>query len=86
MASKDSEDLEREAVRLGRSSGKGCRPVAEVLGNSAYALRRWIDRNSDEQAVTLTEREELRELRRENRILGEEREILRRAAGFAQRR
>lgn len=55
-------------------------PVAEELGVSAYALRQWSDRYSDEQAVTLTEHEELRELRRENRILREEREILRKAA------
>lgn len=82
MASRYSEDFKKEAVRLYRSSGKGCRPVAEELGVSAYALRQWVDKYSDEQAVTLTEREELRKLRRENRILREEREILRKAAAF----
>ena len=82
MASRYSEEFKREAVRLYRSSGKGYRPLAEELGVSAYSLRRWAEKYSGEEAVTLTEREELRKLRRENRILREEREILRKAAAF----
>lgn len=41
-----------------------------------------MERYSNEEAVTLSEREELRKLRRENRVLREEREILRKAAAF----
>jgi len=82
MASRYSEEFKREAVRLYRSSGKGYRPLAEELGVSAYSLRRWVDVYGDEEAVTLTEREELRKLRRENRVLREERDILRKAAAF----
>lgn len=82
MGSRYTEEFKREAVRLYRSSGKGYRPLADELGVSAYSLRQWVERFSDEQTVTLSEREELRKLRRENRILREEREILRKAAAF----
>ena len=75
MGSRYSEEFKREAVRLYRSSGRGYRPLAGELGVSAYSLRWWVDKYSDAEAVTLTEREELRKLRRENRILREEREI-----------
>ncbi len=82
MSKSYSEEFKKEAAQLYRSSGKGYRPLAEELGVSAYSLRRWVERYAVEEAVSLTEREELRKLRRENRILREEREILRKAAAF----
>lgn len=47
---------------------------------SACALRRWVERCTDKDVVSLTVREELRKLRRENQILRQEREILRKSA------
>ena len=61
--------------------------MARDLGSSAQAIRNWV-RQSDLEAgrrsdgLTIAEREELARLRRENRVLREEREILRKAATF----
>lgn len=76
-----------EAVRLVRESGKPASQIAKDLGISYESLRHWVKqadldvgRRSD--GLTTEEREELRRLRRENRILREEREILKKAAAF----
>ncbi len=75
-----------EAVRLLRSSGRSVPQLAEELGISPQSLRNWSTQlNVDEgkaEGLSSSEREELRRLRRENRILSEEREILKKAAAF----
>jgi transposase len=79
-------EFRREAVRLLRSSGRSVPQLARELGCSPQSLRNWSRQiDVDEgRAVGLTsdEREELRRLRRENRILAEERDILKKAAAF----
>jgi transposase len=79
-------DFKIEAVRLLRESGKSLKEVAEDLGVSTNALREWAKRLETEAGLRpglkKDEREELKRLRRENRILREEREILRKAAVF----
>jgi len=51
-------------------------------------LRQWVERSRADRgtgkpgALTSAEREELSRLRKENRILAEEREILKKAAAF----
>ena len=81
-----SEEFRREAVRLLRSSGRSVPQLAKELGCSPTSLRNWAaQRDIDEDkapGLTSDEREELRRLRRENKILTEEREILRKAAAF----
>jgi transposase len=78
-------EFRRQAVELMRA-GTPLREVAADLGVSEQTLRNWrrqgdIDAGRVE-GLTTDEREELRRLRRENRRLQEEREILRKAAAF----
>jgi transposase len=79
-------EFRREAVRLLRTSGRSIPQLSRELGCSPQWLRNWsgqvdIDEGKCE-GLTSDEREELRRLRRENRVLVEEREILRKAAAF----
>jgi len=72
-----------ELVRAGRSAGD----LAKEFEPTARAIRNWV-RESDAaesgagEPLTVAEREELRRLRRENRRLREEREILSKAAAW----
>ena len=65
---------------------KSIRQLAYELGIADQTLRNWIKRaqiaRGAREGLTTEEREELRRLRRENRILREEREILKKAAAF----
>ena len=75
-----------EAVRLLRSNGRAVLQLAEELGVSPQSLRNWVTQLDVDQGkaegLSSSEREELRRLRRENRILTDEREILKKAAAF----
>jgi transposase len=79
-------EFKREAVQLYRSSEKSIPKVAEELGVASESLRRWIRQHEiDEgkrEGLTTSEREELSRLRRENGILKQEREFLKKAAVF----
>ncbi|CAM3604538.1 transposase [Hydrogenibacillus schlegelii] len=73
-------EFRAEAVRLVRESGKKLQQIAADRGVSEASLRKWV-RQAEIDAgqrpgLTTAEREELNRLRRENRILREEREIL----------
>src|SRR5579859_6783819 len=79
-------EFRAEAVRLVRSGGK-LSQVAGDLGISTESLRHWmkqqdIDQGRRADGLTTEERDELRRLRRENRVLREEREILVKASAF----
>ena len=77
-----------EAVELARTSGKGIPALARDLGVSEQALRGWLKRadldagRGQPGELTTAAREELRRLRRENQVLRQEREIVRKAAAF----
>ncbi|MBA3330672.1 MAG: transposase [Actinobacteria bacterium] len=77
-------EFRREAVELYRRSG---RPLAEIgrdLGVSGESLRLWVKQAGidagQRPGLSSEEQEELRRLRRENCVLREEREVLRKAA------
>jgi transposase len=82
-----SPEFRQEAVRLLRSGVRSPRELAEELGCSEQTLRNWrnqdaADRGERPEALSSDERVRLGELERENRVLREEREILKRAAAF----
>lgn len=81
------EEFKAQAVRLVLEEGKSVGSVARDLDLTETALREWVnraraDRTKGKTGLTTAEREELTRLRRENRILQEEREILKKAAAF----
>ncbi len=80
------EEFRREAVRLLRRGDRTVPELARDLGVSQQSLRNWSQQfDVDEgrrDGLNSEERDELRRLRRENRVLTEEREILRKAAAF----
>jgi len=80
------EEFRRRAVELARERAKPIGRIADDLGISVSGLRRWMAQAEiDEGArpgLTTTELEELRRLRKENRVLRMERDLLSRAAAF----
>jgi transposase len=75
-----------EAVRLVEIGDRSLTEVARDLGISMQTLWQWVDQAKVESAkseeLTTTEREELKQLRREVARLREEREILKKATAF----
>lgn len=80
-------EFRREAIRLVQAGGMSRRQVARELGISTETLRQWlkqadIDAGMRHDGPTTEETEEVRRLRREIKLLREEREILLKAAAF----
>jgi transposase len=75
-----------EAVRLVRELGRTPREASIDLGCSEEALRNWLKQAEIDagrrDGLTTEEREELRRLRQEVRILRLERDLLKKAAAF----
>jgi transposase len=81
------DEFKQQAVRLVLDEGKTVGAVARDLDLTATALRDWVkraqaDRTNGRTGLTTAEREELARLRKENRELRTEREILNKAAAF----
>ena len=82
-------EYRRRIVELARS-GRPVHELAREFEASANSIRKWVrqaelDEGLRRDGLTTSEREELNRLRRENRVLREEREILSKAAAwFAQ--
>jgi len=79
-------EFKAEAVELVQSSGRSISQIAKDLGVSGTSLRNWVKQaqidQGERQGLTTEERQELRKLRKENMVLRQEREILRKAAAF----
>ena len=81
-----SKQFKAETVALIRSSGKSVPQVCRDLDLAESVVRRWIAQAEiDEgrrEGLTTAEREELSKLRKEVRVLREERDILKKAAAY----
>jgi transposase len=83
-----TDEFKAGAVRLVIDQGKSVGQAARELDLTESALRMWVERARADRGtgrpgvLTTAEREELFRLRKENRILAEEREILKKAAAF----
>ena len=82
-----TEEFRQGAVRLVLDEGKSIGAVARELDLTASSVGNWVkqaraDRSHGQTGLTTAEREELARLRKENRILLEEREILKKATAF----
>jgi len=81
-------EFKAQAVRVVRESGKPVGTVARELDLTETALRAWVRQAAVDAgrgvsgALTTEEREELGRLRRENRTLRMERDILKKATAF----
>ena len=79
-------EYKAEVVELCRTSGRSITAVARDLGLTETAVRRWVAQAEvdagQRDGLTTAEREELSRLRREVRVLREERDILKRATVF----
>jgi transposase len=75
-----------EVVELCRAGDRSIAEVARDLDLTETAVRRWVHQAEidagQRPGLTSSEQEELARLRKENRVLREERDILRRATAF----
>ncbi len=85
---KFTDEFKADAVKLVRAGGRSISQVARDLDLTESSLREWVRRAEIEDgqgppgALTQAEREELVRLRRENKRLEMERDILKKATAF----
>ncbi len=80
-----TEDFKREAVRLTQTSGRTISQVAEDIGIGLSTLTRWKRKYQEADLLSGPQddvEKELARLRKENKLLREERDLLKNAAVF----
>jgi transposase len=85
MGTKRTAEFKQEAVRIALTSGLPRKQVAADFGIGFSTLSKWIqqDRKNPEKPVAQTDLErEIAALRKEKRLLREERELLKKATIF----
>ena len=85
MGLKRTDEFRKDAVRIALTSGLTHKQVADDLGIGMSTLKKWITAYRDTDVVSkedLDLAEENDRLRRDNRILKGEREILKKATQF----
>ena len=85
MGLKRTDEFQADAVRIALTSGLTRKQVADDLGVGMSMLNKWITAHRDtdvESKEDLSLAEENDRLRREKRILKEEREVLKKATVF----
>jgi transposase len=78
------EEFRRDVVAVARRREASMAQVARDFGISKSCLARWVRRaeieDGQREGLTLAEEAEIRELKKRNRLLEQENEVLRRAA------
>ncbi len=85
MGSRHSREFRAEAVRVALTSGLPRKQVAQDLGVGFSTLNRWIQLDHRDPAKPTGQSDlerEIAELRKENRLLREEKEVLKQATVF----
>lgn len=87
MSKRYDREFKLEACKLVLEHGYGLNEAAERLGTTSWSIRRWIKKFRSEGALlprdrTVNVAEELRQLRKENKQLRLENEILKKAAAY----
>ena len=80
-----SKEYKEEAVALVRDQGYSVPEASKSLGIASNMLYRWkaqIESQLEGKTLTVDEREELKRLRKENKNLRMEKEILKKASAF----
>ena len=81
-----TKEFKAEVVELVRQPGNTASSVARDLDLTETAVRAWVKQvdidDGARDGLTTAERVELAQLRKENRVLREERDILKRATAF----
>lgn len=83
-----TDEFKAGAVRLVVDEGCSCSQVAKDLDVSKSVITRWVSQAKFDASqgaagsVSPSEREELARLRRENKVLKQERDILKKATAF----
>jgi len=77
-----SKEFKADAVRLAQSGDKPLNAIADELGVSRSSLRYWLSSVKPKGVRGETAEEELKRLRKENRVLQMERDILKKATAF----
>ena len=80
------EEFRRDVVAVARRREAPIAQIAKDFGVSVSAVQKWLKRAEIEDGVregrTLAEEAEIRELKKRNRLLEQENEVLRRAAMY----
>jgi len=85
MATQHTTEFRQEAVRVALTSGLGRKQVAADFGVGFSTLSRWIQLERRDQTEPTAQSDleaEVTRLRKENRLLREEREVLKKATIF----
>ena len=85
MGTGRTDEFRKDAVRIALTSGLTRKQIADDLGVGMSTLNKWITAHRDTDVVLHEDRElalENERLRRDNRILKEERDILKKATQF----
>jgi transposase len=86
MPAPHSPEFRQRAVQLAREGASTVAKIAKDLGISESCLRNWMGQaDADDNGgsrLTSAEKKELAELRRKNRLLEQENDILRRTAAY----